>query len=275
MSSSQSLIKVYISYASEDKKLVTELLKHLKPLKKQERVCILSNQLISGGANRVHGIHALIEQASIILLLISPDFWSSDDCSDVEMKRALERAQAGEAYVIPILLRPVENGPDAPFGQLQVLPTNNKPITTWKNRDEAFVDVVQSISRSIDALHISSPNASSITRSRPRIYLPSDNIPLITNILKPAVPVALIALLISLFLVIVPLLQPIGGGQSSHNTSISSSNDKTNCEVTGTSGSGNTTIIKGSNNKSAVHGICNYNFIEGNGNSSTIDESTK
>ena len=53
----------------------------------------------------------------------------------------MERYAAGEAYVIPIILRPVY-WQGALFGKLQALPTDAKPVTSpkWHNLDEAFFD---------------------------------------------------------------------------------------------------------------------------------------
>jgi hypothetical protein len=48
-----------------------------------------------------------LNTAQIILLLISPDFIASKYCYGTEMKRAMERHQAGEARVLPVILRPV------------------------------------------------------------------------------------------------------------------------------------------------------------------------
>jgi hypothetical protein len=62
------------------------------------------------------------------------------------MMRALERQQLGETYVIPILLRPVFYE-GSPFAHLSSAPTNGKAITTWANRDEAFVDIVEGLNR--------------------------------------------------------------------------------------------------------------------------------
>ena len=68
----------------------------------------------------------------MILLLISADFLASDYCYGIEMQRALQRHQANEARVIPILLRSVD-WKGAPFEHLQALPTGAKPITSWSN----------------------------------------------------------------------------------------------------------------------------------------------
>src|SRR5690349_4477995 len=82
--------------------------------------------------------------AQVILLLLSPDFLASDYCYGVEMQRALARHAAGEAQVIPILLRPVD-WENAPFASLQCLPRDARPITQWKNQDEALVTVAKGL----------------------------------------------------------------------------------------------------------------------------------
>ena len=41
---------------------------------------------------------------------------------------------------------------EAPFGSLQLLPTDTIPITKWSNQDEAFLDVVAEINRTINDL---------------------------------------------------------------------------------------------------------------------------
>jgi hypothetical protein len=80
----------------------------------------------------------------VILLLVSPDFITSDYCYEREMKRALERHQRGNARVIPVILRPCD-WHDLPFGKLLATPKDGRPITKWPNIDEAFQDVVTAI----------------------------------------------------------------------------------------------------------------------------------
>ena len=90
--------------------------------------------------------------ADIILLLISADFLASDYCYSTELARALQRQEQGTARVIPVLLRPVD-WRIAPLNHLQALPTNNRPITLWENRDEAFENVARGIRAVVDQPH--------------------------------------------------------------------------------------------------------------------------
>ena len=51
--------------------------------------------------------------------------------------------------MIPVLLRMVDGWQAAPFGKLQSLPTDGKPVTSWKICDEAFADVARGIRNAI------------------------------------------------------------------------------------------------------------------------------
>ena len=68
----------------------------------------------------------------------------SDYCYGIEMRRAIERHETGEARVIPIILRPVD-WKRAPIGELQALPRDGKSVTLWRNRDSAFESIVEGI----------------------------------------------------------------------------------------------------------------------------------
>jgi hypothetical protein len=60
------------------------------------------------GIDWAQAIDQRLEQASLILLLVSADFLASDYCYEVEMQRALALHEAGRARVIPIAVRPAE-----------------------------------------------------------------------------------------------------------------------------------------------------------------------
>jgi hypothetical protein len=95
-------------------------------------------------------INQYLETADIILLLISANFLASDYCFDIEMRRAVERHDAGEARVIPVILRACD-WQHAPFGKLLAVPTDGRAITKWPDRNEAFLDVAQAIRQAATA----------------------------------------------------------------------------------------------------------------------------
>ena len=97
-----------------------------------------------------------MERAAIILLLVSADFIASNYCWGKEVKRALERHASGKARVLPVMLRSCD-WRDSPFGKLQGLPKEMKPITTWQDRDAAWTDVAKGIRRAAELMKGSSP----------------------------------------------------------------------------------------------------------------------
>ncbi len=116
-----------------------------------------------------------LNSARVILLLVSPDFLASDFCWNVEMLRAMERHEQGEARVIPIILR-VCNWSSAPFRKLQALPTDAVPVTKFSDRDEAFTDIERGIRDVVKSGEPSAPLSASSGRATPP-FSPSKNIP--------------------------------------------------------------------------------------------------
>ncbi|WP_254721709.1 toll/interleukin-1 receptor domain-containing protein [Kovacikia minuta] len=124
---------------------------HLANLKRQGKIRAWHDRAIEAGTEWAVEIQQQLEAAQVILLLISPRFMASDYCYGLEMQQAMQRHEAGTARVIPIILKPVD-WKDTPFSKLQVLPRDARPITQWRDRDEAFLDVVQGIRRALELL---------------------------------------------------------------------------------------------------------------------------
>jgi hypothetical protein len=143
--------EVFISYAHEDRAFRAELDKHLGNLRRQQIISSWYDGDIVPGTEWKPQIMERLNRAQIILLLISVDFINSDFCYSTEMTQAIARHDAGDACVIPILLRPTD-WKGAPFDKLEMLPTDAKAVTRWPTHDDAFLDVVQGIRKAIDDL---------------------------------------------------------------------------------------------------------------------------
>src|SRR2546429_4522349 len=142
---SASHLRLFFSYAHEDERFRNELEKHLVLLRRQGLITMWHDRQIISGTDWSQDIDQNLIEASIILLLISSDFLASDYIFSVELQQALKRHVAGDARVIPIILRPVDWKTLSPLAKLQALPRDAKPVTQWSNRDGAFVDIVQGI----------------------------------------------------------------------------------------------------------------------------------
>lgn len=144
-------IKVFFSYSRKDRELRNELETHLSILKKQGVISTWHDREIVAGDEWARQIDEELEEADIILLLVSADFLASDYCYDMETTRAMERHEAGEAVVIPVILRPCD-WQDAPFSKLLCAPTNGKPVSKYPDLDEAFLEITTEIKKAIQRL---------------------------------------------------------------------------------------------------------------------------
>jgi hypothetical protein len=149
----QKSIHIFISYAREDERLRKKLETHLGLLQQEGMITTWYDRNISAGAEWISEINDHLNTSQIILLLVSAPFLASNYCYSIEMARALERHERGEARVLPIILRPV-HWQSAPFSKLQALPTDAHPVTgrRWRNIDEALADVTQGIRKVVEEL---------------------------------------------------------------------------------------------------------------------------
>ncbi len=142
---------LFFSYSHLDENLRDQLEKHLAALRRQGLIASWHDRRITAGTAFADAIDIQIEIAEVILLLVSPDFIASDYCMEKEMVRALQRHEANEARVIPIILRPCD-WHSLPFGSLLTAPTDGRPVTMWPNQDEAFLNVVRAIKKALNEL---------------------------------------------------------------------------------------------------------------------------
>jgi len=147
-------LRLFYSYSHIDKIHRNELAKHLVLLRREGKIAEWFDGMIVPGKPLDPTIKENLRQADIVLLLISADFLDSDYCWDVEMQTALKRNRDGTTLVIPIMVRPVEDGwRTTMFGELKALPSDAKPITTWTNSDEAWANVADGIRHAVDDIN--------------------------------------------------------------------------------------------------------------------------
>jgi hypothetical protein len=144
-------VDVFFLYSHDDEALRDELAEHLSGLRRQGVIRDWHDRRIEPGEDRRAAIDKELDAAQVILLLVSAAFLASDECYEVDLKRALERERAGEARLIPILLRKCDLG-GASFVRSSALPSDGRAVTSWANRDEAWSDVAEGIRRVVEGL---------------------------------------------------------------------------------------------------------------------------
>jgi len=145
------MINIFVSYAHADKELKDELEKHLIIMQRNGLILPWVDNMIIPGQEWDKSISDSMNNADLIVCLISPDFLSSKYCYEIEMQNALQRHEEKKALVIPIILRYCE-WMTTPFSSLQALPTLGRPIKDWQDQDHAFYDVIEGLKKTIAML---------------------------------------------------------------------------------------------------------------------------
>lgn len=145
------MANLFFSYSHKDEELRNELEVHLSMLKRQGLLRAWHDRRIGAGNDIHENISSELEEANIILLLVSANFLASDYCYDKETARALEKDSEGSARVMPVILHPCD-WHNAPFGNLRATPLDGKPVSMFANRDEALTQVAQDIRTAVEEL---------------------------------------------------------------------------------------------------------------------------
>ena len=144
-----SPILLFHSYAREDVSLYEELERHLRHLCRFLGVVVWHAGLAPPGANVARETSKRLDEANIIVVLVTANYLSSDLLYFGELSRAMERHDSDDARVIPIIVRHCD-WDIAPFAKLKPLPTGGKPVSAWSDRDEAWTDVAKGIRQAIE-----------------------------------------------------------------------------------------------------------------------------
>jgi hypothetical protein len=138
-------VAMFVSYSHKDEKHRQRLEIHLSTMRHNGLIADWHDRKIGAGTEWEGQISEHLNRARMILLLVSADFIFSPYCYNKECARAIQRHQAGEARVIPIILKPCL-WEEAPFGKLQALPSGGKPVSEWKGQERAFLNIAKGLS---------------------------------------------------------------------------------------------------------------------------------
>ena len=141
-------IKLFYSYSHKDEELRDQLETQLSILRRNGLIEEWHDRKITSGKNLHSAIDSALEEADIVLLLVSPDFIASDYCYETELKKAIELHEANQLIIIPVIIRPVDWS-ETPFHQFLAVPKDGLAVTSWSNVDEAWVDVTSRLKESI------------------------------------------------------------------------------------------------------------------------------
>ncbi|WP_198174837.1 leucine-rich repeat domain-containing protein [Spirosoma arboris] len=157
--------KIFISYSHKDeKRWKNKIITHLAPLKNQDLIESWNDRQIEAGLWDLQ-IEKAMEEADIFLLLITANFLASNYISSKEIATAYRRFKEGTARIFPVIcdackweLQPVTKTEKefnsvtnkemyVCLGQFQAFPKDARPIKSWTNIQDGFLDVINQLEK--------------------------------------------------------------------------------------------------------------------------------
>lgn len=137
-------LELFISYSHADKTCLEEFIRALSPLKNSGKINIWWDGENIGGSKFQPNIDSHVKNSDIICLLISNNFFSSSPCLE-ERDKALELKKIKAVSIIPIIISSCDWKTDEKIASLLALPNDAKPVNTFRNNDEGWIDVIEGL----------------------------------------------------------------------------------------------------------------------------------
>jgi TIR domain len=138
-------MQAFISYSHKDASMVQNFHKHLKASMKPIGVNLWIDEEIRPGDLWDNKIKDALVKAQIFIFCVSIDFLMSKYINQVEIVEARKKHNAGDALIIPVLMRPCAYDSADFIKDLQALPKGAKPVTSWRPYDTAYDASARSI----------------------------------------------------------------------------------------------------------------------------------
>src|SRR5260370_10486369 len=130
-------VQLYICYAEEDKNALFRLEKQLNPLTKAGRIQPWHHGKLKAGADVAQHIAAQLDQAQIIIMLVSASLFDPEYYDSPEMQHAFQLHKEQKVLLIPVIVKPCPWEEDLSLGSLEPLPKGGKAAgledKAWRN----------------------------------------------------------------------------------------------------------------------------------------------
>ncbi len=168
-------IKVFISYTRADREMQEQLVLHMAALKNSGQIEIfLDREGIQGGDLWEKKIATAIEEAQIMLCLITPRFIASEYVG-IEMNLAKPRAEAGDLKIVPVLMKRSDFG-TMWYSRYQAFPPDGQFISKMEDPDDGYLAVVHNLKKLIASIRKQEePKAAEEAGSNSAPTLPPDS----------------------------------------------------------------------------------------------------
>lgn len=154
-------VRIFISYRHADHRVLADLRDHLGWLENSRQVQVFDDRNILAGDDWDERIRVELEQAEIILLVITAKFMRSSYCTKIELKGALERRVREGTRIIPIIAETCD-WEAMPVFKIAALPkdkaNNLKPLNKWRgDKDVALTQMAQQVRQNVERILLANP----------------------------------------------------------------------------------------------------------------------
>jgi len=143
-------MNAFISYSHNDTAMLDLLHKHLVQLQRERIISTWTDNEIPACGSLNSNISTALNNSNIFIALLSPDYIASNYCYENEFQKALEMQEQDGIIIVPIILEPCD-WLNTPFKEFKALPKDGKPVSTWENKNTAFLDVIQNIRKLVSS----------------------------------------------------------------------------------------------------------------------------
>ena len=144
-------IRLFYSYSHKDSDFREKMEKTLKLLEDNVGLKQWSDRSIRPGEHISDAIKQTMEESDILVFLISSDFLSSDECKE-EWNYAKQLAVNSNQTRIPIIVKECAWQDFDDMKSVKALPKDGKPVSKFRDRDQAWRQVYDGIKDVIESL---------------------------------------------------------------------------------------------------------------------------
>jgi internalin A len=150
----QPRLKLFLSYSHKDARLRDVFRENLALLEADGLITSWFDGQILPSAEWDKEIRRELQEADLVVFLVSVPFLSSKYIRGVEMRCALERRLAGKAELVAVILDAQCDWKSRDFARYQVLPreVNVKAVRSWRRHADAFTHVEQALRQLIQEM---------------------------------------------------------------------------------------------------------------------------
>jgi WD40 repeat protein len=137
-------VRLFVSYAHEDRGYKETLRKFLKPLERSHTIAVWDDRHLLAGSEWDAEIKQQMTDAQVFIVLVTAASVASDYIVSKELEAAIAGHRDGRTRVVPVLMEACA-WKETVLRDFQMLPRDAIPVRSWGREDEAYQAVVEGI----------------------------------------------------------------------------------------------------------------------------------